>query len=236
MDDPLRLLIVPGEHLAYLPWAALLLDDDTTLLHRAVIQIVPSLNLLRPRQAERDTGKVLAYLDAGSAKLVEEDGPGAVGWRKLESAVYLSRVHSRAEFEQRLREEEYDGLYLGAHGYGDGLTQHIAFSDEVKLTAASALGLHWPRSMVFASCFVAKVEQPSGREPFGLAVACMLGGCRTVIGGVVEVEDTGTCTIATDVTIALSLGGDCARALRRLSSPTSRARASRSRSSTPGPG
>src|SRR6185369_6352488 len=100
------------------------------------------------------------------------------------------------------------------HGTGTGLEQSFHFSDGGALSAAAALRLRWPRWLVFASCLVARVEQQPGHEPFGLVVACMLGGCQSVIGGVIEVERTATQRIAGEVTIALAGSADPAAALR----------------------
>jgi hypothetical protein len=123
-------------------------------------------------------------------------------------------VSSREEFEDYLSDPRIDGIYLVAHGAGTGLGQGIQFSRGGVLSAAAALRFRWPRSLVFASCFVAKIEQPAGREPFGLVVACMLGGCRTVIGGVIEVFRLATGDITAATTEAIARGVEPAAALR----------------------
>jgi tetratricopeptide (TPR) repeat protein len=214
---PIRLLIVPGEHLAYLPWAPLLLDkadEDALLLHKAVIQIVPSLDLLQRSGGAMLDGNILAYLDREAVEQIDRGGAYSVPWQRLSSQLPVILVGSRDEFEQYLSDPRIDGIYLAAHGDGTGLAQSINFSVGGKLSAAAALQFRWPRSMVFASCFVAKVEQQTGREPLGLAIACMLGGCRTVIGGVIKVERQATGEISTDTSLALATGTDPATALR----------------------
>lgn len=216
-EEPVRLLVVPGEHLAYLPWAPLLLDETdagSMLLHKAVIQIVPSLNLLRPRQRILTDRTVLSYLDDQAAAEAAGSGAEAEVWRRLNDRLSIVRVHSQKEFEDNLSDPRFGGIYLIAHGDGTGLSQGIQFSDGGVLSAASALRFRWPPSMVFASCFVAKVEQRSGHEPFGLVIACMLGGCRTVIGGVIKVERQATGEIAADVAVDLARSVHPATALR----------------------
>ncbi|MEV4826883.1 CHAT domain-containing protein [Micromonospora sp. NPDC049257] len=215
--DPVRLLVVPGEHLAYLPWAPLLLDDSgeaDLLLHKAVIHVVPSLNLLHPATNAAPGGQILAYADAWAQEMVQRGGAFATPWRHLRESLPLIVVGSREEFERYLSDPRVNGIYLAAHGDGTGLAQSINFSQGGKLSAASALRFRWPRSLVFASCFVAKVEHQAGHEPLGLAIACMLGGCRSVIGGLVEVERQATGEITTDVTIAVAAGADPPTALR----------------------
>jgi tetratricopeptide (TPR) repeat protein len=215
--DPIRLLIVPGEHLAYLPWAPLLLDpadEQQMLLHKAVIQVVPSLTLLRPSDPPPAQVKILAYLDSDATDQVANGGRDAAAWHRLSAAMPTELVHSRDEFEQHLSDRTLSGIHLIAHGEGTGLAQGIQFSVGGVLSAASALRFRWPRSMVFASCFVAKVEQQTGREPLGLVIACMLGGCRTVIGGVIKVERLATGDIAANTSIALAGAIEPAEALR----------------------
>jgi hypothetical protein len=60
-----------------------------------------------------------------------------------------------------------------------------------------------------------RVRQRSGSEPLGLAIACMIGGSRSVIGGVIEVEDETTAQIRTEVAAAVAAGAHPASALRR---------------------
>jgi CHAT domain-containing protein len=216
-SDPVRLLIVPGEHLAYLPWAPLLLDGNdpgSLLLHKAVIQVVPSLTLLRPGAAAASHGETLAYLDQEAQNLIARGGSHAEPWKRLTSTLPVILTGSREEFEQYLSDPRIDAIYLSAHGDGTGLAQSITFTNGGKLSAATALRYRWPRSLVFASCFVAKVDQRTGQEPLGLVIACMLGGCRTVVGGVIEVERQATDEISTELSIAIAAGADPATALR----------------------
>jgi hypothetical protein len=184
------------------------------LLHKAVIQVVPSLNLLRPSTVGVLDGAILAYLDEEVAGQVAPGGAHAEPWQRLSRTLPVVLVDSRDEFEQHLSDPRIGGIYLAAHGEGTGLDQCITFTKGGKLTAGAALQHQWPRSLVFASCLVAKVDQRTGREPFGLVVACMLGGCRTVIGGVIKVERRATSEICTDVSLALAGGADPATALR----------------------
>ncbi|MBR7838740.1 CHAT domain-containing protein [Actinospica durhamensis] len=175
---------------------------------------VPSLNLLRPATPAIVGGRVLAYVDDEAAEQLDKGDVEVAYWRRLDSAGFLTRARTRAESQEELSSSSWDGLYLVAHGDGDGLAQGIKFTEGGTLSAATALTHRWPRSIVFASCFVAKVEQPSGREPFGLAIACMLGGCRTMVSGVIEVERAATSIIAADVAVALNSAAPAATALR----------------------
>ncbi|MEV4134608.1 CHAT domain-containing protein [Dactylosporangium sp. NPDC049742] len=215
--DPARLLVVPGEHLAYLPWGALLLDQDdaeSVLVHKAITQLVPSLNLLRSEEIPAAGSEVLAYLDEDAKLVTQDPAAGATFWQRLTTTLPMVPVSSRHEFEQGLVRRRPAGVFLTAHGTGTGLSQGIHFSDGGMLSAATAFRLPWPRWMVFASCFVAKVEQRAGREPLGLVVACMLGGCRSIVGGVIAVEGVAAGEIGADVAIAMSKATDPAAALR----------------------
>ena len=216
-DDPARLLVVPGERLAYLPWAAMLLDgndEQSVLLDKAVVQVVPSLKLLRPAPRTPAAGDVLTYLDDEAESLLQTDKESAARWEYLTLALPTTPVSSRSMFEEALSNRAIAGVFLAAHGTGTGLEQSFHFSNGGALSAAAALRMRWPPWLVFASCLVARVEQQSGREPFGLVVACMLGGCQSVIGGVIEVERTATQRIAAEVATALAGSADPAAALR----------------------
>jgi len=207
---PEYLVIVPGERLAFLPWAALLLDEHdmaSTLIHKAILQIAPSLSSLTPQPAPAQ-GKVLGYIDATTAGAAEHR-------RRLAQAVELVPVGDRDEFIRELDRGGYAGAYLTAHGNGVGLTQRIEFRAGGVLSTASALAHPWPAWVLFASCFVGKVEQQTGREPFGLAVACLIGGCRGLVGGIVEVEQQATAALAVDVAAAVSAGTALPVALRQ---------------------
>jgi tetratricopeptide (TPR) repeat protein len=206
-STPIRLLVVPGDHLAYLPWAPLLLDAQdvsTVLLNKAIIQLVPSLDLLdRPGRARR-VGTVLAYLDDKALDDISKGGPATRAWERLTQTLPIELAMSKEEFERLLSDPRTGAIHLIAHGDGTGLAQGIKFSRGGLLSATSALRLRWPPSIVLASCFVARVEQRTGQEPLGLVVACMLGGCRTVIGGVIEVEWDATVAITADISTALA--------------------------------
>jgi tetratricopeptide (TPR) repeat protein len=208
--DFTRLVIVPGEQLAFLPWAALLLDPHDTnqvLVRHAAIQLAPNLDILVSRVTEPDNGEVLAYVDC---RTVEPEHQR----RRLTQSLPVTLAADRAEFVDLLDSRSFSGAYLSAHGTGVGMSQEVWFTSGGPISAAAALRHTWPSWVLFTSCFVGKVEQTAGREPFGLVVACMLGGCRSVIGGVIEVEQTATNRIALYLASALRTGTPAAQALR----------------------
>ncbi|GAA1615781.1 CHAT domain-containing protein [Actinoplanes couchii] len=207
---PARLVVCAGEHLAYLPWPALLLDaedPEAVLVRKAVLQFVPSLSVVGESEPAVPGGDVLAYLDRDTYDDPEQR-------RRLTGALSVVFAESRSAFEEHLAGRRFTGGYLTAHGTGSGIAQGVRFSDGGVLSAAVALRYRWPHWLVFASCFVAKLEQQAGHEPFGLVGACMLGGCRSVIGGVIAVEQSATTAITTEVAIAVAGGADPAAALR----------------------
>jgi tetratricopeptide (TPR) repeat protein len=207
---PPHVVIVPGERLAFLPWPALLLDADdvdSALVRHAVIQLAPSLNVLTGRAAGAPVTGVVGYIDDTTADAHRHRV-------RLGQAVPLTLVDGREEFTWQLDHGRFAGAYLTAHGTGVGLTQRVDFGVDGPLSTAEALRHRWPSWVVFASCFIGKVEQQTGREPFGLAVACMIGGCRGVVGGVIEVEQETTATITVEVAAAVSTNTHLAQALR----------------------
>ena len=220
--SPVSLVVVPGDKLATLPWAALRQVDGRVLVESATIQLIPALAMLDLRHdGPRGDTAMVAYLDpavttASERKAVQKHG--------------CLVVDSRESLLANLSARSFRGGYLAIHGDGLGLGQHIIFRDGSTLSAGTALALRWPRWVLFASCLVGRVPIELGRDPLGLPVSCLLGGAQTVIGGVVEVNSTIS-------------GKLCPKVVRRMVSgehPASALRAAqldylRSRSVIPGP-
>jgi len=205
-SSPVRILIVPGDHLALVPWGALRLDADdplSVLITKAVIRLVPSLSSLKDDSGEFGAMRVCAHVS---------DELDVHGGGLLPGGLHLSK--SAEQFIDRLQYAHWDGAYLLAHGSGSGLDQRVTLSGGYRLSAAGAMTLRWPKWVFFASCFAGGVREKTGSEPLGLPIACMIGGSRSIIGGVIEVTAGPTAIIARDVLKQLNLGEDTALALR----------------------
>ena len=212
-DAPANVVVVPDQALAALPWAALRLDDGRALVQVAVLQFSPSLELLGaddtapwPSKSGSPTPTVAVHLGLGGAPTGPE--------RTLTEQSSTREAATRDEFLASLDDVRPVGCYLAVHGAQSGLDQQILFGDSSTLSAATALTTHWPSWVVFASCLVGHVSIRPGWEPLGLPISCLLGGARTVIGGVIEAANHRTGELAVGLVRRLLAGEHPARALR----------------------
>jgi hypothetical protein len=196
--DPMELVISPHRMLSLLPWAALQIDDDgTRLVKRAVIAQTPVLTCLAGPKPPVVTEPALVRLVSGTGGVWTDDESDAWGL----APEYLSRVCTvpSAATPPTLsaalsgRDRRWRFLHVAAHGDGSGLGQYIKLPDEVqlggRLTAAHALGLHWPDSTLMASCKVGLVKNVEYDELLCFVMAVLTGGGRCVIAAVDTVGD-----------------------------------------------
>ena len=208
IDD---LVIVPSPELAALPFAALR-PRGRALVECCRPVIVPSISVLADDStAEVQPGDAVLFL---SAQLRADDE--AAAWREQARFAVDVAADGRA-FIERLRDSDRAAVaYVAAHGSAEGTgLGHRIDLDGVELSAAAALGLRWPDTVVLASCWVSRIELKAGYEPFGLPVSCMLQGARVVIGGVAPVSDETAGRIMRRVIEGLASGVSAAEALRR---------------------
>jgi hypothetical protein len=210
-EAPLHLVVVPDGPLSVLPWSALRLADGRFLIEAASVQQAPTLDFLTdPRLSGTVTppirGQVLAYLDAGIEQPAERYE--VMGMDDVVVARDLIEVL------ERLRSGAFSGAYIAAHGAGSGLGQHVVFAGSGVLSAATALSLRWPSWTVFASCLVGSLDMRLGQEPLGLPISCLLGGSRSVVGGVIEVHSAISGRLVPTVATDQYAGAHAADALR----------------------
>lgn len=205
-DWPERLVLVPDGPISLTPWAALHFDGEP-LIGRAVIQVVPTVELLSETGSRRlpQTRTVLSH----------------VGDREDELALLAERnsvasVRSRDELIEALHSGDFGGVYLAMHGREMGLDQHIEFADGSTLSAAAAIAYPWPPWVLFASCLVGRVEAVAGQEPLGLGISCLLGGADTVVASVLQIDDAEAASVCGTLATRLASGRNPAEALREV--------------------
>jgi len=200
-ERPQRILLVPDGPLALVPWAALRVGGRA-LIENAILQAVPALELAGTAEPVESAREVVAHLPALDVVELEAlSGRGKV-----------TVTSSRDAFLGAL-DDGVGGAYMASHGRLDGLRQEVEFADGSTLSAAAALAYEWPPWTVFSSCLVGRVDHLPGREPFGLAISCMLRGTNTVLASVVELTEQGA-RVCGEATAALADGTDPAVALR----------------------
>jgi tetratricopeptide (TPR) repeat protein len=201
---PERILVIPDGVVSLVPWGALRVGGFP-LVEGAVVQVLPTLELTPESGARHPavTDRVVAHVE----RLDEE-------LEALAGSCSIKPVPTRDLFVAALRSGGFGGTYLAMHGRETGLRQHVEFSDGSTLSAATALGYHWPAWVIFATCLVGRVQQVAGQEPLGLAISCILGGADTVLASVLEITDDGAASVCGAVAARLAAARNPADALR----------------------
>jgi hypothetical protein len=238
-DDPMPLVISAHSWLSLVPWVALPIGEaGTRLVERAVVTQTPVLTCLTALEVPTADGPALVRL-VGANKA----GRGVNVSREREAwllpagtdEVRLSRAVVRSDQVPELcpelqlgdvltRDASWSFLHVAAHGglgpeeeaqgSHDGLRQVLEIPEQ-RLTAARALGLHWPGSVLMASCHVGQVVNTRDAEPLNFVMALLTGGARCVVAGIAGIGDEGTGNVAHDIVRTLRGGpGSLDRALR----------------------
>ncbi|MFF2996528.1 CHAT domain-containing protein [Streptomyces sp. NPDC057950] len=205
------LIVVPDGPVAALPLAGLPLDDGELLGERALVTLAPSLAVLREPEPGGATGpstqRVILHLDAHALKVYGQETDLHAG----DARVRLSTDRASLIEELGVRPAA-DMALLAAHGElvrtpgapdsGNECLPRLA--DGSTLSAATALGLAWPNTVLLGTCWVSRLDTAFGRDPVSFPMSCLLAGARTVAGATGPVQDK----VASDV-----FGGSTAEAL-----------------------
>jgi hypothetical protein len=213
-DVPRReLLVSPSGLLAYVPWAAVGIGSSRRLVQVADIAIVPSLTLVSPQRGHAGSTAFVAGL--------------ATHYRQelFFPARTIQRAWEAADVEPRLLETRRDalallqacppdgGLFIAAHGQGEGgLSQCLKLADG-DITAWAAFDYAWPKTVVLTSCHVAGVELEAGVEPFALSLVCLASGADEFVAGVHEVVVNDNRVLHETLANGLTRGESAVRAL-----------------------
>jgi hypothetical protein len=238
--DPVSLVISAHSWLSLVPWAALAIDDGgTRLAQRALTTQTPVLTCLTPDGTPEVDGQALVRL-VGS----NEPGERGVNVSKERVAwglpagtegvlLSVATVHSdktptrytSAQLGDALTKDAgWSFLHVASHGGPgpreeargdhDGLRQVLKIPGQ-PLTAARALGLSWPESVLMASCHVGQVVNARDAEPLNFVMALLTGGAKCVVAGIAAIDDAETGNLAHHIVHELRLRpGSLDRALR----------------------
>lgn len=216
VERPIELLISAHSALSLLPWAALRLDPETTLVERAVIAQCPVLTCLSDRRLPPVTGSALVRLVSKAEQgvdVIQEclawDLPQEQGRVPLSRCVIgpdsapvridgdLASALANAPDDVRL-------LHVASHGGGRGLGQYLLLPEP--LLAARALAMTWPTSVLMASCHVGRLVNPEDAEPLNFVMALLTGGSRCVVAAIDEVPDVRTSRMTARIVDAVREG------------------------------
>ncbi|MEV0544345.1 CHAT domain-containing protein [Nocardia salmonicida] len=203
--EPVRLVVSAHSALSLLPWAALRLNDDIRLVHRAIISQTPVLTSLSGSVPAPVTGTALIQLvslrsegRAGGVNVRSEseawalrpgsDGAVPVSACGLEPSSMPVDVHR--SFATALSEDprEWGFAHVAAHGTGDGLGQTLLLPG-APLSAAQALALPWPPAVLMASCHIGRLVNTEFAEPLNFVMAALVGGAECVVACIYAISD-----------------------------------------------
>lgn len=220
-----RLLIVPGGPLHSLPWAALQVDGSW-LVERAVIHLIPSLQLwtgLAQRPApgrdalligvSRFEGRAAALPSAlPSLDLAERIWPG-VSRRLEERAVSRAALREAAATGELRR---FGLIHVATHGQlvsGHGALAHLKLADD-DLLADEVAQLNLSGALVvLVACEGALGETLPGEELLSLSWALLAGGASDVVASLWQLYDLMVLPILEPLYAALAAGDDAPTAL-----------------------
>lgn len=221
-EAPTHLLISAHSWLSLVPWAALKIDDDgTRLVERAVISQTPILTCLSGNLPPRVEGRALIQLVGKNEEGVNINlerqawgfAPGTDGIPPHECDLLSGELPSPhpGRFDAALAEPgRWQFVHVASHGAGKGFDQHLTLAGEsaegspadqhgYQLSAARALGLKWPESVLMASCHVGQVINDNGAEPLSFVMALLTGGAHCVVAGIDQIDDDGTGLVASHI-------------------------------------
>jgi hypothetical protein len=230
-DTPVRVLISAHSWLSLVPWAALKIDDDgVRLVERAIISQTPILTCLSGDLPPRVAGRALIRLVGRNEHGVNVDlerqawdfPPGTDGIAPHQCDLLPGKRPSPypGRLDAALAEPGgWQFVHVASHGGGKGFDQYLDLAGEAgegpaeqrhshQLSAARALGLKWPTSVLMASCHVGQVVNDNGAEPLSFVLALLTGGAQCVVAGIAQIDDDGTGQVASHIVRAIRGGHD----------------------------
>jgi CHAT domain-containing protein len=199
-----RLTVVPAGTLYYLPFAALLDQDNRFIIERFTIRILPSLSiipLLRQGQAEGTRFLVYGNPDRGDEAM---DLPGAeaeakaVAQMSAGSTLRLRRDASAKKFREIA--DGYSYIHIASHGefrsdapLQSRLLLAPSSNDSGDLKVNDLYGLRLAaRLVVLSACETALSHISPGDEMIGLQRGFLYAGAEGLVGSLWSIADEST--------------------------------------------
>ncbi|MFI5960246.1 CHAT domain-containing protein [Cryptosporangium sp. NPDC051539] len=216
--DPVELLISAHSWLCLVPWPALEFTGEhgrrLRLVERANVTQTPVFTCLQHERPAPVTGRAMIRLVGQNEYGVDvTEERAAWGLEASTDGVPLSECAIRGSdrpepLTGKLTDARGDWgfVHIAAHGDGRGLEQHLRIPND-SVSFAGALGLHWPGSVLMASCHVGQVINEASAEPLNLVMALLTGGARCVVAGITSVDDQGTGALAGRLVSAIRSSG-----------------------------
>ncbi len=227
-----RLIIIPHTILHYVPFAALLDEDQQPLAARFILSTAPSASSLDPRLLNHSLnhGKLLAF---GNPKSAAPSLPFArvealsVARLYPQSASFTGQ--SATEAVLRAAAPKFDILHLAVHSQLNsvaplfsallladaGAEQPPENDGRLEVREIFSLNLSEANIVILSACETALGEQSRGDELIGLSRAFLYAGSPAVIASLWPVEDEATAVLMTAFHRQMQAGADPATALSK---------------------
>jgi hypothetical protein len=201
----LPLNVVPDGPLASLPWMGLILSDNGALARHCAVQMLPTASISRrPHETRRERIRLCAYL--GGVDLTEE-----LNAFRSDQGVSVVTTTNGKQFVRHLEAEDFDVATVSSHGRFD---DRIDFEDGDSLTPGSALSVRWPGVVLFGTCWTGGASWRAGEMALSFPTACLLAGCRTVLGGIAWITSSAAGRVLASTLQALRDGSQPVAACR----------------------
>lgn len=212
--DDRELLIVPDGPIAGVPFA-LLPTSNGLLCRHANLAFSPGLGAIDTFTARGGRlTRAVAHVDEDLSSSTSESGTIEL-LRDLGVVVDMSTTQLDL-IAQLDTPPVPQCTYIASHGTGHvGIDHHVLLGDGTTITPMDALDMPWSDTVLLAACWVGYIEQQIGVEPFGIPIACLLRGARSVLGGLAPVSDHHTSSIIRRALPSLVGDGDVVMALGR---------------------
>ncbi|MDH3393648.1 MAG: CHAT domain-containing protein, partial [Desulfobulbaceae bacterium] len=222
-----RLTVVPTGVLYYLPFAALLDQDNRFVVQRVTLRVLPSLSIIPLLNQGIDTNR--RFLVYGNPDRGDEamDLPGAeleaeaVAELSSDSTLCLRQKASATRF--RSIAGGYGYIHIASHGEfrSDApLQSRLLLSpvgkDSGDLTVNDLYGMRLSaRLVVLSACETALSQISSGDEMIGLQRGFLYAGADGFVGSLWSIADESTTLVMTRMYQLVEKGMDAAAALRQ---------------------
>lgn len=185
-----RLVIIPHEHLNYLPFQVLLEPANGRYLgERAALSVAPSATVLLGLKRARPT--------AGATVLAIADPELEAGREEVQAVIETYKSRGKVISETLARETDvkrwvgqYDVVHLAVHGKFNATEPLLSYlklgrggADDGALSAAEMFGLPLERSrlVVLSACETGKARATHASELFGMQRALLYAGANALV-------------------------------------------------------
>jgi len=218
-DSQAKVVFVPHDALALVPFAALREKSGKYLIEKHTISYVPSIQVLeyteRLRRLPKGKNVLVVGNPTGDLTQAEQEAKDISQLQKTKALLVLGKQATKQAILALISEAKI--IHLATHGTFDpenGLNSAITFADG-KITAADILQLNLKANLVVLSACSTAKGKITGDGVIGLSRAFILAGTSSIVVSLWDVPDNETGKLMTDFYQNMERNGDRAQALRQ---------------------